>query len=58
MLPVLVQFFWHVLDARSHDVVWDDVSQLVEPEEREFGQDAALVRNALSTAIIAIVRKG
>ena len=47
LLPVLVQLFWHLFDARSHDVVRNDASQLVEPEERKFRQDTALVRDTL-----------
>jgi hypothetical protein len=47
LLPVLVQLFRHLVDARGHDVVRNDVSQLVEPEERKFRQDTAFVRNAL-----------
>lgn len=47
LLPVLVQLFRHLFDARSHDVVRNDAFQLAEPEERKFRQDAALVRNTL-----------
>jgi hypothetical protein len=47
LLPVLVQLFRHLFNARSHDVVRNDASQPVEPEERKFRQDTALVRNAL-----------
>ena len=46
-LPILAQHLRHLLNARGHDVIRNDVSQLVEPEEREFRQDTTLVRNAL-----------
>jgi len=39
---------WHLLNARCYDVVQDDTLQLVEPEEREFREDATFVRNALA----------
>ena len=56
LLPVLVQLFWHLFDARRHDVVRDDTSQLVEPEERKFGKDTALVRNALYSSKVSSLR--
>ena len=33
LLPVLVQLLWHLLDARRHDVVRNDIFKLVEPEK-------------------------
>jgi hypothetical protein len=38
----------HLGDLRRHDMVWDDIFELVEPEEREFRKDSALVWNALT----------
>ena len=47
LLLVLVQLFRHLFDARSHDVVRNDDSKFVEPEERKFRQDTPLFRNTL-----------
>lgn len=47
LLPVLVQLFRHFFNARGQDVIWNDASQLVEPEEREFRQYTTLVWDAL-----------
>jgi hypothetical protein len=44
---VLAHLLGHLLDARSDDVIRNDGSQLVEPEERELREDAAFVRDAL-----------
>ena len=43
IFPVLVFLLRHLLDPRSHDVIWDDMFKLVGPEEREFGEDSAFV---------------
>ena len=43
-----MHFLGHLFDPRRHDMVWDDVFELVEPEEREFRKDSSLVWNALT----------
>ena len=56
---MLVDFFGHFFDPRRHDMVWDDILELVEPKEREFREDAPFVWNALATreAIITLSEK-
>jgi hypothetical protein len=46
---MLLHLLWHILDARSDDVVRNDTLQLVEPKQREFRENAAFFRNALGT---------
>ena len=44
LFPVLVHFLRHLLDAQSHDVIWDDMLKLVEPED----EDSAFVWDPLA----------
>ena len=48
MFPVLVHLLRHLFDLGCHDMVGDDIFELVEPEEREFRKDPALVWNTLT----------
>jgi hypothetical protein len=58
LLAVLAHLLGHLLYARSDDVVRNDGSQLVEPEERELREDATFVRDALVTrGVIVNIRE-
>ena len=51
LFPVLVHFLRHLLDPRSHDMIWDDMFKLVKPEEREFREDSAFVWDPLAIRV-------
>lgn len=48
LVPVLSDLLWHLSNIGRHNVVGNDVLELVEPEERYIRQDFALVRNTLA----------
>ncbi len=50
LFPMLMHLR-HLFDPGSHDMVRDDMLQLIKPEERQFRKDSALVWNALALRV-------
>jgi hypothetical protein len=47
LLAVLPNLFWHLIDIDCDQMVWNDVLQLLEPEQRDACEEFALVRDSL-----------
>ena len=47
LIPVLPNFFWHVVDVGCDEMVWNDIFQKAKPENGDFCKELALARDAI-----------
>jgi hypothetical protein len=48
-----VNFFWHFIDVCCNEMIWNDIGKLLEPKERDLGEQFAFVWDALQVKIFA-----